>query len=495
MLILNLLVLLACYPCVAAAEDGAQVAVFPLQKLGMSRNDVDLELTRQLAKSLAEAGNQIVEMETMLAFMVMNRIRTPGHLDTVNISRLRRDLGAAFILFGTISESKAQPNASIGLTLTLVRTSDMRAVWAYVDGRSSSEERNPLAVAEPDTVDKLSRLLLADMLRQWPWKVIEEEQLAGALELDSVLLSPSHVRPGAEVSCRVKLENTWGDGQAPRVFFKVAEQIYPATVHEDGVSYEGSWVAGEENGRIPVVLVLDWPVFQRTESTMLGNYLVDGTLPLFDFELLGTRKLADRMIFDKQVRIVPRMIVRKQLERWRLSFYFEDEEGVAGSMDGDGNLPKGFVWQGMSGFADRGDGTYRIQLEVWDKAGNMYQETKEVEMLRSLPAVDLALTHSEKEVVADIDYDGKVPLSYWRLEMWTEEGVILTQVEGRDLPISVDMDLPATMKDQALDGVIFTRDILGKESRQAVSQLLPKLSGQQEEPADDSVSEKWVDEF
>jgi len=426
--------------------------------------------------------------------MVMNRIRSAGYLDSINIARLRRDVGAVFVLFGTVSERKEHPDARVGLTLNLVRTSDMGSVWAYVEGRSNSEERNPLAIAEPDTVAELQQLLLADLLEQWPWKTIEEERHSGALELASVSLAPLNVRPGAEVSCRVRLEDTWGDGQPPQVFFKVAEQIYPATVLDDGVTYEGNWVAGEENGRIPVELVLDWPVFQRTESAMLGNYLVDGTLPLFKIDLLGARKLADRLIFDSQVTIVPRMIVRKQLDRWRLSFYYEDEDEAMGSMEEEGNLPKGFIWKGMSGFSDRGDGTYQIELEVWDKAGNMYQERKEVEMLRNLPEVEYALTQSEKEVVADLEYGGKVPLSYWRLEMWTEEGVILTQVEGRELPVTIDMNLPETSKGQAIEGIIISRDILGKMSRQEVSYSLPKLSEEKEQKAG-GVSEDWVDEF
>lgn len=496
LLLLVFLVLMVSVPGVAGAG-GASIAVFPLQELGVSRNGVNLALTRELTERLAESGNEIIGMESVMAFMAMNRIRTPGYLDTVNISRLRRDLGAAFILFGTVSERKDRPEARVGLTLNLVRTSDVRAVWAYVNGRSNSEERNILAIDEPTTTAALEALLVTDLLRDWPWQIINEEQFADALELDSVFLRPLNVRPGGEVFCRVRLENTWGNGQPPQVFFKADEQIYPATVGADGISYEGNWVAGEDNGRVPVTLVLDWPVFERTESALLGNYLVDGTLPLFKIELLGAKKLAGRLVFDKQVTIVPRMIVRKQLARWRLSFYFEDVERAIGHMEGEGNLPSGFVWRGMRGLEDRGDGNYRIQVEAWDQAGNMYQVIEDVEMLRSKPQVELALTHSETEVIADLEYTGKVPLSYWRMQMWTEEGKILTQVEGEELPITIDMELPESMAGRSIEGVIFSRDIFGKELRQEVSHFLPSLSGPQpqEENADDGVSESWVDEF
>lgn len=493
--LLILLIMLISAPGVTAAG-GPPIAVFPLQELGESRNGVDLAMTRKLSERLSESGNEIVGMDSMIAFMAMNRIRSSGYLDTVNIIRLRRDLGAAFILFGTVSERKKGPQPRIGLTLSLVRTSDLRTVWSYVEGRSYSEERNVLAIAEPSTLDALETLLFTDLLRDWPWQIIKEEQLAGALELASVMLHPQNLRPGSEVFCRVRLENTWGRGSPPRVFFKANEQIYPATVGDDGVSYEGSWVAGEDNERVSVSLILEWPVFGRTESALLGNYLVDGTLPLFELKLLDTKKLGDRRFFDEQVRIVPRMIINKQLARWRLSFYFEDEEEPSATMEREGNLPDGLIWRGLRGFDYTGDGVVRIQMEVWDKSGNMYQVSEKVEMLRSPPKVELALSHSEKEIVADLEYAGKVPLSYWRLEMWTEEGKILTQSEGKDLPISIDMGLPESAEGRAIEGFLFSRDALGKESRRKISHFLPKLSGQAEqEEKEAEVSKSWVDEF
>ena len=494
MLLLIFLVLLIGAPGIANA--GVPIAVFPFQELGESRNGIDLELTRELAERLSESGNEVVGMESMMAFMALNRIRTAGYLDTVNISNLRRDLGAAFVLFGTVSERKAFPEPRIGLTLNLVRTSDVRSIWSYVNSRSIGEERNVLAIAEPTTIADLEALLLDDVIRDWPWKIIDEEQFASALDLDSVFLSPLNVRPGGEVFCRVRLENTWGNGYPPEVFFLADEQIYPATLSEDGLYYEGSWVAGEEDRRVSVSLILDWPVFARTETALLGNYLIDGTLPLFRVELLGGKKLDDRLIFNKQVTIVPPMLVRKQLDRWRLSFYFEGIDRRLAEMEGKGNLPSGFVWNGMYGMEDPGDGIYRIRVEAWDKAGNMYQVTKTIEFLRSLPELELALTPKEKQLVADLDYSGKVPLSYWRLQMWTEEGKILTQVEGEELPITLDMELPDSANGGTIEGVIFSRDVLGKESRQKISEFLPSLSEREKQQKEkEDVSESWVDEF
>jgi len=65
-----------------------------------------------------------------------------------------------------------------------------------------------------------------------------------------------------------------------------------------------------------------------------------------------------------------------------------------------------------------------------------------------------------------------------------------------DLPISIDVGLPEATENPAIDGFIFTRNILGTESRQKLSNFLPKLSGQEQQETDeDGVSESWVDEF
>jgi TolB-like protein len=473
---------------------GASVAVFPLQELVEARNGVNLPFSGVLAEHLAQAGNEVLGLGTIISFMGNNRIRSVGYLDAANIAKVRRDLGAGFVLLGTVSQRKERPEPRMGLTLSLVRTSDARTVWSYVGSLSAGDERKMLGVGEPQNTADLEALLLADILQQWPWRIINGEQLSGTLNIDSTYLNPQYVRPGDAVTCRVRLQNSWPQGQAPRVFFKADDQVYPATTASDAVTYEGSWVAGDENGRFPVNLVLEWPHYGRAESALLGYYLVDGTPPIFELDIRGVKLFEGRLIFDSAVVIAPRMLVHKPLARWRLSFYFEDETGMLGDMKGEGNLPRTFTWSGMAGTGDRGDGIYRVLVEAWDKAGNKAQVTRQVEMLRAPPKVDFALSRSKQDAVVDLAYEGKVPLNYWRLEMWTQEGKLLTQSEGKDLPVKIDLDLPGSTRDLEIGGFLFYRDALGKEVRHKLDELLPKL----EEPTKEKkngVSEGWVDQF
>ena len=487
-----LAVFLLWLPALASAI-GTPVAVFPLQELREGRNDVDLQFTRTLIERLAENHNEVISLETIITFMAINRIRTVGHLETINISWARRDLAVGFVLIGTITQQKEKPSPSLGLVLNLVRTSDMQVVWSYIGSVSTTEERRVLAIGEPDSTEELQGMLLDEILEKWPWRIIKEEPQVGTLNIDSAILEPQFVRPGDEIHCRVRLRNTWPAGHEPRVFFKADDQLYPATVAADGFSYEATWVAGEQSGRFPVTLLLEWPYYGRIEMALLGTYVIDVIPPLFEIELRGVKYVENMPVFNQEVVIMPRMIVRKPLDRWHLAIYFEDDSTPVGDMNGAGNLPERIIWKGRGRVED---GIYEIVIEAWDEAGNSAIAKKNVVMDRSIPQVDLTMERSDEELVVDLKQIGKVPLKYWRLEMWTKEGRILTQTEGQELPGEIGIQLPPSSQDQAIEGFLFYEDILGKRVRKKVQDFLPKLGKkpvEAEEPK--GISKKWVDEF
>jgi hypothetical protein len=170
---------------------------------------------------------------------------------------------------------------------------------------------------------------------------------------------------------------------------------------------------------------------------------------------------------------------------------------MEGALDGKGNLPERFIWQGRGTHGPVDDGKYQVVLEAWDKAGNSAKATGEVVLDRSSPDVDLALTQSEEGVVVDLEHKGKVPLAHWRMEMWTKEGKLLTKAEGSELPVKIEVDLPAGDQNQDIRGVILVEDVMGTRVRRKVEDLLPKVKPKAEvkEEKPTGISESWVDEF
>jgi len=472
------------------------IAVFPLEDLATGRSDVNLPITRVLSDYLRQNGNEIIAENAVITFMANHRIRKVGQLEAFNALRVLEELRAGFVLTGTIHQRKERPDPTLALTLSLIRASDARTVWSYAGSVTTAERRKALGIGEPISTDELQYLLLDEMFASWPWQRISEVQEVGAVNLDTVRLQPKYARPGDEMSCRVSVHESWADNLFPKAFFKADDQIYPATVADDGKSFTVNWVAGEENGNYPVSLLLEWSQSARTEPVLLGSYIIDGTPPLLEVELRGGKMYQGMPVFNRNVVVIPSMVVPKLLSSWRLSINYlvsiSDKQYI-GEVKGKGNLPPSFVWQGHGYF---GDGIYEFIIEAWDKAGNMAVASATAEYSKALPKVDLALSNKQDQMIMDVQYASKVPLRYWRLEMWTKEGRLITEAEGSELPVKVRFKTP-DMTNQEITGFVFLQDAFGKHSRVKVEDLLPELKKkrQKKEEEPTGISEKWVDEF
>jgi TolB-like protein len=489
-------------PQLAGAATKPTIAVFPVQDLSRGGNDVNLPFTRYLSQRLAESGNEVTGTQAVISFMAANRIRSAGSLETFHVSRVREDLGVSFVLLGTVTQAKERPNPSLGVALTLVRTHDARAVWSYVGHVSAADDRKLLGLGEPASVAELEPLIGNELVAQWPWELISQAQQGGSLSIDSVALQPTRVRPGGEVHARVRLRNKLIGSRAPRAFFQADDQLHAAVVSPEGDAYEATWVAGERDGRYPVTLVLEWPLYARSESVLLGGYLVDGAQPVLALDVKGARLEGDTAVFGREVVVMPRLLIPKPLAKWNLRIL--DETGFATVfMEERGNLPQGFLWSGKGSSGEgQQDGVYQVVLEVWDHAGNTARAARLVSLNRAPPALALKPGVEGAERVVDLEHDGKVPLAAWRLELWSEEGRLLSTAEGQELPARLGLDAPerdGAAGEGKVRGIVVVRDVLGNRTRREVEDLFgavkapPKPDPKGKERA--KASQKWVDEF
>lgn len=499
---LMLVVLCVLFPATTtvAASRGAEVAVLPLQDISQGHNGLDLPFTRYLVKRLAKSGTRISRSEAVIAFMSNNRIRIPGRLETYYITRLGEALGVGFVLMGTVIQNKEVPSPSLGLTLNLVRTNDARTIWSYVGGVSAADHRKLLGLGEAKSAEALEPVLVDQILRSWPGDIFKRQRQLPT-SIDSVVLEPREVMPGGEVHCHVRLHTLWLQGSAPRIFLQADDQIYPATESSDGKTYEASWIAGKVDGNFPVTLVLEWPHYGRTETEQLGSYLVDGVAPLIDLSLKGAAPDTDPPLFRDQVIIVPHKVIRKPIARWRITFQNQDDVTVAHqTMTGD--LPNALVWNGENsiGTLER-RGIYRVKLEVWDGAGNEASATKRFELDRLPPLVTVSAIKEGQKVKfhlkkLDAKNLSKVPLAFWRLEMWSTDGKLLKSAEGEKLPVQIGMELPAGVNNKDMWGTLEAQDILGNSIRRHLSDLLkPKHEKVKKKVEKKTATKAWVKEF
>ncbi|MEJ2690078.1 MAG: hypothetical protein P8130_09035 [Deltaproteobacteria bacterium] len=383
------------------------------------------------------------------------------------------------------------------MTLNLVRTRDARTIWSYIGAVSAADHPKLLDLGKARTASELEPTLGDEIMSLWPGDILNQQQQQAA-SIDSVVLGPKEVAPGAELHCSVRLRNLWLESRSPRVFLKADDQIYAASFLPGSNTYEASWIAGQNDGRFPVTLILEWPLYGRTETVQLGYYLVDGLQPLLALDLKGAAMEGDPPVFRNEVALVPRRLIRKPIAHWHIVFRNKDDVVVA-EQKTKGELPDVLIWRGRTTFGGfEKEGVFKVQLEVWDEAGNKASATTRFEMNANAPVVKVAAEKEGQQVTLDLNkHDNKIPLAFWRLEMWSKEGKLLKTAEGKDLPAQVGVELPTAEDNQDIEGTLVVQDVLGNKARRTLKHLLvpPEPEKKKGDVEEKTKTKAWVEEF
>lgn len=451
---------LACFLCVDVRPAGAlTVAVFPIEDLSQGQNGVNAELTDYLAWDMNRRGFDVIGDDTVVSFMARNRVRWLGFLDTRHIIMAKEEMGADLVLFGTMSLREDGLSPSFGITLYLVRTTDTRTLWTASGGLAQQDVVNLLGIGESKGREGLLPKLAQSVLAKWPEELEYTSKPQHALEIEDIELSPAHVRRGDKVTCNVRLRTTWPEEDAPRIFFKAAGRVYMARKEAPGDVYSSDWDVAENDGRYPVTMVINWPSGHKKVS-FLGAYSVDSTPPKLVLDLKGVQ-LEGTVAFRDQIIIIPRMLRREPVARWKLTV--EDENGEEQmSYTGYGEMPGRFVWngKGKDGWP-AAEGIYNVSLQVWDRADNMAVASQPVAVARTPPAMVLEAKNRGREMIIDLSHDGKVPIAFWRMEMRNSNGEMIKVAEGSQLPVRMDINVPSKVIKIA-DGLVPPTENSGK---------------------------------
>lgn len=453
----------------ASAAGAMTVAVFPVEDLSEGQNGVNFALTEYLSERLEAMGLDTLSQEAVVSFMARHRVRWLGFLDTYHVFRARDELGADFILLGTVSQRTQSPTAALGLALYLIRTDDGRTVWSDANGLSVADVRRLLGVAEPRSTQDLLPSLAENVLASWPKTLDAAVGQPPLYEIEGVTLRPTHVGPGKEVECTVRLRSVQA-ADSPQVFLKVGGRGHLVMDSPGNRHYETSWRAPEKDGRYPVSLVLRWPS-GRQRVAFVGTYYVDSRPPTVALDLKGVR-LAGTVAFRDQVLIIPHMLQPEPVSRWQVSI--ENEKGVTLlTEEGSGTLPPRFAWKGQTFGGQRvGRGFYDFVLKVWDRAENEATSSERVAVVRTPPAMTLEAKRRGSEMVVDIQHQGEVPIAFWRIEMRADNGELLKMAEGETLPAQVDVAMPEPQESRKVECVVVLKDILGNLAKREIKDLV-----------------------
>jgi len=279
LLLLGLVILLP-----TAQARAIRVAVFPVDDLSKEHNSINLPMTRFLMSQVEARGLSVVALEQVTDFMGKNRIRRLGNLQTLEIIAARRALDADLVLLASLCQSGDRP-LSIGMTASLIRTSDGKTVWTNSRGVSQLVAQGLLGRNTPDSIDTLLPRLAQRLFSTWPESLdyTAGRELAGAqyaavqetgyVQVDTVFFRPKYVRPGQKVECTVRFKNFDASVEDARVFIKVGNRIHLAR-SKDGIYYQAAWVGSEDKKgqRVKVAMngIFSFSYFPLRVTTFLG---------------------------------------------------------------------------------------------------------------------------------------------------------------------------------------------------------------------------------
>jgi hypothetical protein len=492
------------------------IAVFPVEDLSVGVNSPNINLTRSLVNEMQAKGLTVIREQDIISFMAAKRMRWLGYLETEHILQVRDDLGAELVLFGTITQRQEKRSPAYGLSLYMVRTKDAKTIWSSSGGLSLVDMQRLLGLNQPATLEELWPILVSNVLSTWPKDLshvldkplifnLEEGEKPPVLQIKAVHLSPRYVRPGEMVKCVVELEeNFMPDEFMPQVYIRAGSRVHLAQQSPEALYYEAAWTGSEiekgifrevghealhlaatdlvpqffegvwtgmdEDDVYPVSLILKWSTGEQ-QIAYVGNYTVDSKPPDVDFSLKG-KEINGVVSFRQEVLIVPSYNVREPTSHWQISV--EDNNGnVLIGDEGDGNLPRNFFWRGQyyNGFQAE-QGLYQMILSVWDRAGNKSTIAKEVSYSPNPPEMILEVNKSEQTLTVILTQDeDALPLSYWQMEIWTEQGELLKADNGQELPVEFEIPVFQGPEAPKLEGLVFLKDILGNQTRLAIEDL------------------------
>ncbi len=524
------IVITALFLCVFWAANAAAmtIAVLPIEDLSRGQNGINTEITDYLAWELNQRGFDVIDQDTVIDFLARNRVRWLGFLDTRHIIQAREELGVDLILFGTVSLRQEDIAPALGLSLYLVRTDDTRTLWTGTGGISQADLLRILDLGEKKDVSGLMAMLGQKVMAKWPKDYVFVAKQQQALEIEKVSLAPENIRRGEKVSCEVRLRTRWSDEDMPRIFFKAGGRVRLARQSKDGYTYSSQWRVEDRDGRYPVTMVINWPS-GRKKISFLGAYNVDSSPPKLVLELKGI-KLEGTVAFRDKVIIIPRMLRREPVARWRIKVKDENGEEQM-SYNGYGNLPMRFVWngRGKDGWP-AAEGIYHVELYAWDRAGNKAVATENVAVARTPPAMVLEAKNRGRDMIVDLNHEGRVPIAFWRMEMRTGAGELIKVAEGDQLParmdvplsnnvikvakggklpknvirvakgfgrpLQMDVAIPRENKEKTkLACTVIIRDVLGNETRKKIDDLERFARGEKQAEEPKGAPPAWIEEF
>ncbi len=418
----------------ALPAQAQRVALLPMSDFTRGANGINLPFTQVVEESLRRLGVEMVPHDQVLQFMNQNKLRSFSFLDSFLVKKIGKDLHCAVALLGTMTEIGGR-NPLLGLTFTALDTVTGNPAWSETGATSVYEKSTFLALEQPETVRDLSGPLLDQLLLRLEGKV-EAAAIPDSREyqLTGMQLFPAYVRGRQQVGATLKIR--FLDARPNRVIAESEAGRSPLQLDSQTNIFSGQWFAPDKSGHYPINLVLEWGSGFEERIENIASYQVINDPPGLSMEIKKGKQMGDRLAFRDHLLILPRITDLKPMARWGLEIRNRSDQLMV-NQEYEGDMPERMVWEGHGGDGFYlADGQYDITLLVWDLAGNRSSDTRRVVMQRNPPQLDArVLSRRGKTFLSLAAVAGpEFPFIKWTANLKSEDGKLLLQVEGGQLP-------------------------------------------------------------
>ena len=427
------------------------IAVIPVADLTHERDGVNFALTEQLEEQLRQQGFAVIDQNRVIGFMVAERIRRCGEIDSFSARKMADHLGSDTVLLTTVyQQEKATDQSSIIVTLLHGKTG--QTIWSTMLAGHLNDSQPIFGIRGDHNLSTLQNQQLVALAQQLAEQrpILPEQSFPelAAVQIDDIQIKPPLVKGGGSLKCQLKID--FLKTPPDRVMLQGGAQsvtLRPtATPHVYAATLTSKMADGGHN----IDLTLNWPNGGQTSITDISTYHVANTPAQLSLSFYNSMKVGDAHAFSDEIKIRPRMAPNRPLELWRITIRDNQGEKVFSETQYTA-LPVEMIWRGINkNQRHLGTGYYTLTLTVRDIAGNetrgtakLYLQAETVEMVEVKQRIDRGRSQLELSAKDSV----LIPVNLWRLTLETTAGLPLLSRKGVSLPATITLPRMLTRKD------------------------------------------------
>lgn len=417
------------------------IAIIPVADLTQERDGVNFALTEQLTEQLRQHGFEVIDQNRVISFMVAERLRRCGEIDSFSARKLADLLGSDTVLLATVYQQEKTTDQS-SIIVTLLHGKTGQTIWSAMLAGHLNDHQPIFGIRGDHTLATLQHQQLVELAqklaKQRPNLPGQPLPNLAPVQIDDIRIDPPLIKGGKALHCRLKIDFL----ETPPDRVTLQGGARSVTLQPTGTPhvYSAMLISKMAEGDHNIDLTFNWANGEQTSITDITTYQVSNTPAHLSLSFYNSMKVGEAYAFSNAIKIRPRMSPNRPLELWRITILDNQGEKVFSETQYTA-LPVEMVWRGINkNQRHLGTGYYTLILMVRDIAGNetqvtakLYLQAETAEMVEVKQRIDRGRPELELSTKDSV----LIPVNRWQLTLETTAGVQLLSRKGVNLPATI----------------------------------------------------------